>query len=168
MCKCASPGRKYMLTEDDKMFIKSKEIVSKVGYLIGVPRQFFEDGKLQLEYYDSLEAEQDARIVRNLCHIYTMLNRHFSKIQGEMKTNVKNLDAIEETEDAIKILQDSDVDIINANFTVNKYRPMIAREIRKRIIACAKFFPDWVMTSASPTRPKPRKPAVRNKLKSAE
>ena len=80
MCKCASPGRKYMLTEDDKMFIKSKEIVSKVGYLIGVPRQFFEDGKLQLEYYDSLEAEQDARIVRNLCHIYTMLNRHFSKI----------------------------------------------------------------------------------------
>lgn len=145
MCKYASPGKKYALTEDDKMFIKSKEIVSKVGYLIGVPRQFFEDGKLQLEYYDSLEAEQDARIVRNLCHIYTMLNRHFSKIQGEMKTNVKNLDAIEETEDAIKILQDADVDIINANFTVNKYRPMIAREIRKRIVACAKFFPDWVM-----------------------
>ncbi len=120
MCKCASPGKKYMLTEDDKMFIKSREIVSKVGYLVGVPRQFFEDGKLLLEVYDSLEAEQDARIVRNLCHIYTMLNRHFSKIQGEMKTNVKNLDAIEETEDAIKILQDSDVDIINANFTVNK------------------------------------------------
>ena len=87
MCKCASPGKKYMLTEDDKMFIKSKEIVSKVGYLVGVPRQFFEDGKLLLEVYDSLEAEQDARIVRNLCHIYTMLNRHFSKIQGEMKTN---------------------------------------------------------------------------------
>ncbi len=145
MCKCASPGKKYMLTEDDKMFIKSKEIVSKVGYLVGVPRQFFEDGKLLLEVYDSLEAEQDARIVRNLCHIYTMLNRHFSKIQGEMKTNVKNLDTIEETEDAIKVLQEADVDIINANFTVNKYRPMISREIRKRIIACAKFFPDWVM-----------------------
>lgn len=145
MCKYASPGKKYVLTEDDKMFIKSKEIVSKVGYMIGVPRQFFEDGKLQLEYYDSLEAEQDARIVRNLCYVYTMLNRHFSKIQGEMKANVKNLDSIEETEDAIKTLQDADVDIINANYTVNKYRPMIAREIRKRIVACAKFFPDWVM-----------------------
>lgn len=145
MCMNPAEAKKLHKTDDDKMYICSREIVSKVGYLLGVTTSVFEDDRLDKTYFDELNQYKEARIVRNLCILYTMLNRHFAKIQGELKNNLKNLDTIENTSSAVKALQEDELDIVNANYSINKYRPMVAREIRSRIGTCSKFFPEWVV-----------------------
>ena len=145
MCMNPAEAKKLHKTDDDKMYICSREIVSKVGYLLGVTTSVFEDDRLDKTYFDELNQYKEARIVRNLCILYTMLNRHFAKIQGELKNNLKNLDTIENTSAAVKALQEDELDIVNANYSINKYRPMVAREIRSRIGTCSKFFPEWVV-----------------------
>ena len=49
------------------------EIISKVAYLIGVPKRIFENivEAPKMEYYDLLQADKPARIIRNLCVIRT-------------------------------------------------------------------------------------------------
>lgn len=49
-------------------YTDKKEIVSKAGYLLGVDKNIFDSGELLSEIYEELEKNQDARMVRNLCH----------------------------------------------------------------------------------------------------
>ncbi|OON84739.1 hypothetical protein BXO88_15830 [Oribacterium sp. C9] len=58
------------------------DIISKVAYLIGVPKKIFENENEppKLEIYNRLELEKKARIIRNLCSFRTQLERSFLKI----------------------------------------------------------------------------------------
>ena len=57
-------------------------IVSKVAYLIGVPKNIFENENEppKLEIYNRLELEKKARIIRNLCSLRTQVEQNFLKI----------------------------------------------------------------------------------------
>lgn len=61
-------------------------IVSKVAYLIGVPKRIFENEHEppQLEVYQQLENDKNARIIRNLCIIRTQIERNFKYINEKM------------------------------------------------------------------------------------
>lgn len=66
------------------------DIVSKVGYLIGVNRDNFEGTTgWRAEIYEGLDQRRDARIIRNLCLIRTMLFRNFMKISTAMLYDLK-------------------------------------------------------------------------------
>jgi hypothetical protein len=76
--------------EDERLLYKDStyDIVSKVAYLIGVPKQIFENEfePPKLEIYDLLEKDKTARIVRNLCIIRAAIERRFGKINDRMRT----------------------------------------------------------------------------------
>lgn len=58
------------------------EIVSKVAYLIGVPRRIFENEHEppRMDVYERLEQDKAARIIRHLCIVRTAIERNFKHI----------------------------------------------------------------------------------------
>ena len=54
-------------------------VISKVAYLIGVPKRLFENEHEppQLEVFQQLENDKNARIIRNLSIIRTAIERNF-------------------------------------------------------------------------------------------
>lgn len=69
---------------DDRVTYKDStyEIVSKVAYLIGVPKRIFdnEHEAPKIEIYEKLDADKTARIIRHLCIIRTAIERNFKHI----------------------------------------------------------------------------------------
>ena len=66
-------------------------VVSKVAYLIGVPKAIFENEHEppKMEWYEELERDKNARIIRNLCMLRTAIERNFRKISTAMKYDLK-------------------------------------------------------------------------------
>ena len=60
------------------------DLVSKVAYLIGVPKTIFENEHEppQIEIYKQLEKDKTARIVRNLCVIRNAIERNYKNINN--------------------------------------------------------------------------------------
>lgn len=69
--------------EDERILYKDStyDIVSKVAYLIGVPKHIFENEHEppKLEIYELLEKDKSARIIRNLCVVRAAIERRFGK-----------------------------------------------------------------------------------------
>ena len=56
------------ITVSDESYGQQYDIVSKVAYLIGVPKKIFENENEppKIEIYNKLDMEKKARIIRNL------------------------------------------------------------------------------------------------------
>ena len=69
------------------------ELVSKVAFLIGVPQRIFENEHEapQLDVYEWLSKDKNARIIRNLCIIRTSIERNFRKINDIMRMEYRGL-----------------------------------------------------------------------------
>ncbi len=70
------------------------ELVSKVAYLIGVPLRIFfqnEHEPPKIEIYKRLEQDKNARIIRNLCIIRTVIERNYRKINDIMRMEYRGL-----------------------------------------------------------------------------
>lgn len=69
------------------------ELVSKVAFLIGVPQRIFENEHEapQLDVFNRLSKDKNARIIRNLCIIRTSIERNFKKINDIMRTDYRGL-----------------------------------------------------------------------------
>ena len=84
-----------LFTEDERIAYKDSthDIVSKVGYLIGVPKYRFEDGRyrLKLDLYETLDKNKTARIVRNLCIVRASIERNFGRINDMMRKEFKSI-----------------------------------------------------------------------------
>lgn len=68
-------------------------VISKVAYLIGVPKAIFENEHEppKMEWYEELERDKNARIIRNLCMLRTAIERNFRKISTAMKYDLKSI-----------------------------------------------------------------------------
>lgn len=71
-------------------------VVSKVGYLLGVPKRFFEQGQLKMEYYEAMDREKNARLIRNLCMVRTAIEQNYGKINDRFRNDTKNLHTLPE------------------------------------------------------------------------
>lgn len=120
------------------------DIVSKVAYLIGVPVQYFENTELSLDVYDMLDKRSECRIIRNLCYIFTTIQKNYTYFRNSMANELKNLHTLDETKEAVTNLRNDGVDIIKANGTLDEYRPRIAQLITNHISDCKDVFPMWV------------------------
>lgn len=142
-----------MTRSDDSEIIAYKdstyELVSKVAYLIGVPKRIFENEHEapRLEIYEQLEKDKTARIVRNLCVVRTSIERNFKYINDKMRTEYKTILSMPEyvpaeslnqlTSDGVSFIKKSSTKLCHHIIELN-------RLISDRINNCKSLFPIWI------------------------
>ena len=123
-------------------------VISKVAYLIGVPKRFFESDHEppKLEWYEKLESDKNARIVRNLCAMRTALEQNYSTIYKLMRYEMKNLHSMPELipQSSLQQLMNDGITIERANYKPTQYIIDINRHISNRINNCKSMFPIWL------------------------
>lgn len=138
-------------SEEDKITYKDStyEIVSKVAYLIGVPKRIFdnEHEAPKLDIYDRLEADKTARIIRHLCIIRTAIERNFKYINDRMRFEYSSIINMPEyvpqeslnqlSADGINFIKKSSTKLCHHIIEINKL-------ISDRINNCKKLFPLWI------------------------
>ena len=124
------------------------EIISKVGFLIGVNKGIFENENSTLDYnwFLLMEKEKSARIIRNLCALRTQLFRQYKKINPQIFYNMKNLDTLPEyiSPELLQELEEDGIEVIHANWQLNQYIVFFSSEIKNRISECRHWFPIWI------------------------
>ncbi len=122
-------------------------VVSKMAYLTGVPKRIFENEKEppQLEWYDKLEQDKSARIIRNLCILRTAVESNFKAIHEAMRFEMKSIftlpalvpyASIQQLEaDGIHLKKPRD--LVQSVIELNRY-------ISDRLNNCKALFPIWL------------------------
>lgn len=137
--------------EEDLLRYKDStyEIVSKVGYLIGVPTRFFEldNGNLQKDIYDELDNDKNARIIRNLCLIRAAIEQHYTHINNKMRYEYKTISTLSEyipTEAMNQLSLDGINFIKNSSIRLFQHVVELNKLISDRINNCKSLFPLWI------------------------
>lgn len=122
------------------------EIISKIAYLIGVPKRIFENEHEppKMEVYERLEQDKAARIIRHLCIIRTAIERNFKHINEKMRfdyTSIYNLpeyippaSMTQLSADGVNFVRKSSKKLCHHVIEINKL-------IADRINNCKKLFP---------------------------
>lgn len=123
-------------------------VVSKVAYLIGVPKRIFENEHEppKMEWYEKLSVNKNARIVRNLSILRTAIEQNFKNIYKQMRYELKNLHSLPEyiPQDSLEMLITDGITIEKANCTPSQYIININRYLTDRINNCKSLFPLWL------------------------
>ena len=123
-------------------------VISKVAYLIGVPKRFFENEyePPKMEWYEKLHPDKNARIVRNLCIIRTAIERNYKAIYNRMRTEGCSLYSMPEyvPQDALQELMNDGITIVKSRGTLPQYIIDINNHISNRINNCKSLFPLWL------------------------
>ena len=127
----------------------TRDLVSRVAYLIGVPKRMFENEHEppQLDIYDRLDKEKNARIIRNLCLIRTAIQRNFKYINEGMRFEHRSIltmpeyvpvESINQLElDGVRFIKKSSIKLYQHIIEIN-------RVISDRINNCKPLFPLWL------------------------
>lgn len=112
-------------------------VFSKVAYLIGVPKKFFENEfePPKMEWYDKLHQDKNARIVRNLCMLRTAIERNYKNIFNKMRFEVCGLHSMPEyiPQECISELMLDGISIVKSRATLAQYIIEINKHISNRI-----------------------------------
>lgn len=129
------------------MTVDTKEIVTTIGYMIGVKKNILEQcfGEEYHELLQTLYVNKETSIIRYLCKLRTTLMQKFKKTDDEMRFNLKNLNSMDfYDQDNIKQLEKWGFEIIKPNYRSEKYMLDLAELISANIDNCFELFPDWV------------------------
>ena len=138
------------LTDDRAAYKDSTyEIVSKVAYLIGVPKRIFdnEHEAPKVEVYNRLDSDKTARIIRHLCIVRTAIERNFKRINERMRFQYETILSMPEyvPQESINQLSLDGVNFIkNTSKKLCQHVVEINRLICDRINNCKKLFPLWI------------------------
>ena len=131
-----------------------RDIVSRVAFLIGIDDRYFGidqtenmNPQFYRSVYDEMNADREARIVRNLCRLRTKLQRNFRAIFTEMNSDIKNLDSISPDlvpQDALKTLEQDGIQFVRAKRKLEDYIVDVHNYLLPHVPNCQKFIPDWV------------------------
>ena len=146
-----SPEYDQASSEADRITYKDStyEIVSKVAYLIGVPKKIFdnEHEAPKIEIYNRLEEDKSARIIRHLCIIRTAIERNFKYINDKMRMEYRTIMSMPEyipTESMTQLSIDGISFIKKSSTKLSHHIVEINRIISDRINNCKKLFPLWI------------------------
>ena len=125
------------------------EVISKVAYLIGVPKWVFENEfeSPRMEIFKELERNKNARIIRNLCIVRAAIERWYPKISTKMHFEYRTLFSIPEyiPQEALEQLG---FDGIHLNRQSGQKLTQRVIELNKlisdRINNCKNIFPEWL------------------------
>lgn len=123
-------------------------VVSKIAYLIGVPKRMFENEHEppKLEHYEALEKDKSARIVRHLSALRTAIERNYSHINSAIYYDLKNINTLPDLVpiESIEQLQKDGISIVKANYKPNQYLIDINRHLSNQINNCKRLLPLWL------------------------
>lgn len=124
-------------------------LVSKVAYLIGVPLRIFENDHEppKIEFYNRLELDKNARVIRNLCIVRTAIERNFKKINDLMQFEYKTLYAMPDLipQESLRQLNMDGVNFMKkSSEMLYQHIIEINRIISDRINNCKEIFPLWL------------------------
>lgn len=125
------------------------EIVSKVAYLIGVPKRIFENEHEppQMDVYRQLDLDKNARIIRHLCIVRTSIERNFKYINDKMRTEFKSILSLPQfvPAESINQLSADGINFVKKSSTqLSGHIVEINRIISDRINNCKNLFPLWL------------------------
>ena len=125
------------------------EIISKVAYLIGVPKHIFENEAQspKLEVYERLDKDKNARIIRHLCVIRNNIERGFKYINNKMRFEFKSIMSLPECipQESIRQLNEDGINFYRtSNTQLYQHIIEINRIISDRINNCKSLFPLWI------------------------
>ena len=124
------------------------EIVSKVAYLIGVPKNIFEkdNNSLLMDMYNKLDMDKRARIIHHLCRLRTQLEINFLKVCKGIQQEGRSMMSMPEyiPTDSLQRLSDDGVDIYKHLHEPSPFLFNINSIIKSRINNCRSIFPDWI------------------------
>ncbi len=131
-----------------EIFNPTYKIVSLVAYLIGVKKNIFENPAEppQLDIYEELNKNKDARIIRNLSLLRNAFEKFYVPINKAFFNEGKNIGRIPEfiPPELHQELHKDDVDIFINKPDATSYIIKINQEITNRIDDISGLFPDWV------------------------
>lgn len=136
--------------EDRVMYKDSTyEIVSKVAYLIGVPKRLFENEHEapKLEIYNKLELDRSARIIRHLCIVRHAIIRNFKHINEAMNFEYRSLNNMPEyipQESLFQLSADGVNFIKKSSVKLAQHIVEINRLLSDRVNNCKSLFPIWL------------------------
>ena len=137
--------------EDERILYKDStyDIVSKVAYLIGVPKHIFENEHEppKLEIYEILDKDKAARIIRNLCVVRAAIERKFGKINDKIRKEYKSIYSLPDLipQDALRQLDLDGASFYKKSSTKLAHHIIeINKLIRDRINNCKHIFPVWL------------------------
>lgn len=138
--------------EEKKYKDSTYEVVSKIAYLIGVPKHIFanEHEPPKQEIYDLLNADKNARIIRNLCIVRTAIERNFKNISEKMRFDYASIMNMPEyiPQQSITELSFDGINFTRrTNTKLFQYIIEINKIISDKINNCKKFFPLWLKWS---------------------
>ena len=123
-------------------------LISKIAYLAGVEQRIFEDPceSPKLDCFLELNRNPDTRIIRNLCRLRTAIEQNFSRINECMRYELKNLDTLPQLvpPDCLSALAADGVDILRANYRLDRYLMDVNLQIADHIHRCKPLFPLWL------------------------
>ena len=122
-------------------------IVSKVGYMLGLPKRLFElDESFRLATYETLDNDTRSRIIRNLCMLRTAIERHYGEINDNILFKYKSLTSLPDLvpQECITELAEDRINIISSHYSLNQIIIEINRTITDRINNCKDMFPIWL------------------------
>ena len=135
----------------DQFWGSTFEIISKVAYLIGVPKNKFEEDNSspKLNVYEKIDKDKNARIIRDLCMLRTAVERNFKNIFEAMKFDYKTIMSMPEyvPVEALKRLHAEGVYFSLHKITGENLTQLIIeinKNINNRINNCKSLFPIWL------------------------
>jgi len=123
-------------------------VVSKVAYLMGIPKSLFEHvhEPPKLKHFLELEQDKNARIIRNLCRLRTAIIQNYAAINKRMLTDGNGIYTLPDlvSTECIDQLYTDGIKILKSNYTLVQYIVDINRLISDRINNCKEVFPLWL------------------------
>ena len=143
----------YMISSDTnekKTYQDSTyDLISKVAYLLGVPKRIFDNEHEPPDpvVFQQLEGEKSARIIRNLCMIRTGIQRNFRAINKKMQSEYLSIISMPEyvPEKSMRRLEEDGIYFIKkSNTKLYQHIVELNRIISNRINNCKPLFPIWL------------------------
>lgn len=132
-------------------------IVSKVAYLLGVPKEKFSNNTEELAYdkavYDEMDKEKRAKLVRALCMVRTDLEQNYAKIfirqrSSPIRMSIMTMPDLVNKEAVMYLVNSKSIQregelykkFMNPQDAVEHINSLLM----KRINNCRDFFPEWI------------------------
>ena len=146
--EAAPPAQETQPAPDTRDYSSTYTVISKVAYLIGVPKKFFEAeyAPPQLQTFDQMEREKNARIIRNLCRLRTAIEQNYGRINKAFLYDLKNLHTLPEyiPQECLRRLSEDGIELLRANYKLTQYIIDINLHIANRINNCRDLLPLWL------------------------
>lgn len=130
---------------DGALATASFDVVSLVGYLIGVKREQFEHSRLSTAIYDELEAKDNAKTIHCLCTLRNAMMKSGDRILILMN-DLRPLDNMPEIIDPeiFRFLSAHGIQVIKPNQKPLQYVMQLNQLIPNFLNACQNLFPLWL------------------------